>query len=102
MGGEFRLRLGIQEICCSLLPVILAQVSGAIVAGCVCTAESRPHHFHVKKLCVIFMRISLYRRSFPFENGREAAVVVAHLIGCCGTFSGVLQLRVASAMWSLV
>ena len=57
MGGEFRLRLGIQENRCSLLPVILAQVSGAIVAGCVCTSPAG--HGRAKKFCVIFMRIFL-------------------------------------------
>ena len=56
MGGEFRSRLGIREKRCSLLPVIFAQVSGAIVAGCVCTAEGLAR---AKKFCVIFMRILL-------------------------------------------
>ena len=49
MGGEFRFRLGIRENRWSLLPSTLAQVSGAIVAGCVCTGPSR--RARVKKFC---------------------------------------------------
>ena len=44
MGGRFGFRLGVRVRIWYFLPSTLAQVSGAIGAGCVCTAESGPHH----------------------------------------------------------